>query len=1272
MIALSRDARILVQSFEEAWYGQAPPDVEAYFRGCCGDISEAERDPFLHWLVRVDMEFRMRNQASPDGPTIVFLDNYVRAFPASFRDENVPDDLLIYEYIARLQGGAVPNLIELLKKYSASERLSAVAKKLEKELEDATNAALPVIPGHIILSEIGRGGMGIVYSALEMKLDRKVAVKLISPERVSDVLLDERFMREARTLAKLDSEKFLPIYDVGVATVPANCPFFTMRLIPGYEDEVPTTLQAALAKRSDVMDGLEGWLKVFKDVCDSVSLAHNNPESPILHRDLKPSNIVLDVNGRPWVIDWGLAKQSELKRSLVDLPSSYKSNLKFASEDGFDLTQEGMVVGTISYMSPEQANAQHERVNPSSDVFGLGAILCHILTGAPPYQASTPHELFRKAKEVDLSACRERLKECPDDYLRSVALSALNPKQGARYRTAAEMRDALEFWFDSRALHQQQLEMTRAKLPLKRRLRLLAMTAILLLMVAIAGYTWRYYDSYHSELSRQDQIETAEESIEKRICRVAEELLSGNLSSAQRTIEEISVLHRDDLSEASAQDIRDTEDIVRISACIEELMEERVLLRLDDNLSASELAFEFEKQLKDLHSLDERAARPESPLYQVQQSKTLLVMNELMELVSSEHQSHWLNAMELVNRDAPALRLRKSQHRISSQEVTELLQELRPSEFSPGILDTLLRRNAETPQEVLQTLRSLETLNRNNFWLSLYLAVSLLNAQDAQDISAAERRRNEAILWARTAIGTRPKSAVAMLILAHILNGNDLDEFERLAEAMKQHHPDSWMRYYVAAKAALANADARSAVGYLEQSLTIKGHDPFLLMQQAELLMALGELEQALEILENRLGDAADTIDALCLRAICHLKLEQFEQARKISDQLSADYSFSPRAKIVRAFISAFLGRMLEAKTLYEGIQVKSASDGDFFLAGLVLDIAEGDYESAYERVMFASRYGRGFDFWLSKGQLDASLGRFNDAEAALRESQNWLNMQNGRSFTVMGIEAKDRVPVLVLVVNWYASLDRQLKGMSPKEMEEVCNQNLSEPLIGRLKGYIAEYLAIRGEHAMATQCFEKVMPPLSSQEHLEIIEITQLSDRLRKVLDLPPRIREEEDLKQLQLEIQNKLATSTPEQQKSLMVDLMQFMNEVDLGIFPSTQGMNNLRLAAARSACLAAAGKSRGVIANDSQRAHWRSLASSWLNEELEICQQLDTSGQSKNSRLNRIDASRRLGQILTHRDFELLRHAEDHLSDPAEIARLKTFWEKVRKLYDQLGNV
>ncbi|MEX0817992.1 MAG: serine/threonine-protein kinase, partial [Pirellulaceae bacterium] len=211
-----------------------------------------------------------------------------------------------------------------------------------------------------LLDEIARGGMGVVYKARQRKLNRIVAVKMIlagqfaSPEHV------QRFYSEAEAAANLDHPGIVPIYEVNEQD---GQHFFSM----GYVDGASLSelvKDRPLAPREAA--------KITRQVADAIQYAHDHR---VIHRDLKPGNILMTADGQPRVTDFGLAK---------------------TVEGDSDLTATGQVLGTPSYMPPEQAAGRIEAIGPRSDIYSLGAVLYCLLTGRPPFQSASAVETIRQ------------------------------------------------------------------------------------------------------------------------------------------------------------------------------------------------------------------------------------------------------------------------------------------------------------------------------------------------------------------------------------------------------------------------------------------------------------------------------------------------------------------------------------------------------------------------------------------------------------------------------------------------------------------------------------------------------------------------------------------------------------------------------------------------------------------------------------------------------------------------------------------------------------
>jgi serine/threonine protein kinase len=264
--------------------------------------------------------------------------------------------------------------------------------------------------------EIGHGGMGRVFAGRDLRLNRTVAIKML---RTQDAALAVRFEREVKLAARLQHPGVVPVYDAGFW--PSGEPFLVMKLVLGQS-------LARVIRDADTRADRLALLPQVIAAAEAVAYAH---DQGIVHRDLKPSNILVGAFGETVVVDWGLAKDLRANAaesgspSPLPSPASGRGGSDLSPSRGAGDTATGAVVGTPSYMSPEQAAGQP--VDPRADVYALGAILHYVLAGMPPQ--STP-----------LVSLEPRL---PSDLL-AIVDKALAADAARRYPSAFELADDLK------------------------------------------------------------------------------------------------------------------------------------------------------------------------------------------------------------------------------------------------------------------------------------------------------------------------------------------------------------------------------------------------------------------------------------------------------------------------------------------------------------------------------------------------------------------------------------------------------------------------------------------------------------------------------------------------------------------------------------------------------------------------------------------------------------------------------------------------------------
>ena len=236
--------------------------------------------------------------------------------------------------------------------------------------------------------EIGRGGWAAVYHVVDRNLLRHTALKILAPELAREESHRLRFLEEAQISGQLDHPNIVPVHEIGVDE--AGALYFTMKLVVG------ETLEAQLGRETGprTVQSVAPYLEVLVKVCDAMAFAHSRG---VVHRDLKPANIMIGSHGQVYVMDWGLARLLG-ERQGFEAPARQRiATARNRARDEID--EEGLVAGSLSYMPPEQARADNESVDERSDVFALGALLYHILTGKAPFTAPDLRERLELAQK---------------------------------------------------------------------------------------------------------------------------------------------------------------------------------------------------------------------------------------------------------------------------------------------------------------------------------------------------------------------------------------------------------------------------------------------------------------------------------------------------------------------------------------------------------------------------------------------------------------------------------------------------------------------------------------------------------------------------------------------------------------------------------------------------------------------------------------------------------------------------------------------------------
>ncbi len=346
--------------------------------------------------------------------------------------------------------GPVRNQLRNLEDDDVSQSITRIGMMRENQnLPDAAmigdTVTMPANSGSVserfqILRPHAKGGLGQVSVAEDRELHREVALKEIQPAYASDHDSRARFMMEAEVTGRLEHPGIVPVYSLGKTK--AGSPFYVMRFVKGDSlKEAIDHLHSDSNRLSadDKRMSLRRLLRRLVDVCNAIEYAHSRG---VLHRDLKPGNVMLGKYGETLVVDWGLAKSGSKSSAHK---SSDEATFFPLSGDASTETQMGSVVGTLAYMSPEQAEGRINDLGPASDVYCLGATLYCILTGQAPIPKLPPVEMIERVRKGQVTPPRELKPEIPL-ALQAICQKAMACRQLDRYPTAAALANELELW----------------------------------------------------------------------------------------------------------------------------------------------------------------------------------------------------------------------------------------------------------------------------------------------------------------------------------------------------------------------------------------------------------------------------------------------------------------------------------------------------------------------------------------------------------------------------------------------------------------------------------------------------------------------------------------------------------------------------------------------------------------------------------------------------------------------------------------------------------
>jgi serine/threonine-protein kinase len=653
--------------------------------------------------------------------------------------------------------------------------------------------------------EIARGGMGAVLRGRDVDLGRDLAVKVLLEKYADRPDVVQRFLDEAQVGAQLQHPGVVPVYDIGRF---GARPFFTMKLVKGH------TLAALLAERTDPAADRPRLLGIALQVAQTLAYAH---AKGVIHRDLKPGNIMVGAFGEVQVMDWGLAKvlqeggiADEEKASRAHQEPEDVTTIRTARSStagsGTD-TEAGTLLGTPAYMPPEQANGDVALLDRRADVFGLGAILCEVLTGKPPYVGRSKEEVRRKAANGDLADARSRLDGCAADAeLIALTRACLSPEAIDRPKDARAVADALAAYQGGvqARLHQAELAEAEARAraveEARRRRLTLALASTALLAVTLGGGAWLWLkadrDARQAQLMRDVNAALNNATEKREQARVATAGSAALFAQAREQTQRAQALIESGLADAALRaqveqlqsELDAEEKDRRLIAALDESRLAQAETLVEEERFASERAVPLFREAFHVYGLPAGQGDPQAAAARIHERPAAVreaisaALDEWIDLATrlelriSEPHLAWLRAVAAAEPAEGWTRQFRAarEHRDAARRwaaLEKLAAEALGQQLPARALTRLAQqlRAAPTRSSMMQLLRRARQQHPADFWTNYDLGTAFLLARPPQ--------HEEAVRYLTAAVAVRPDSPGAHYSLGIVLGARGkLDE----------------------------------------------------------------------------------------------------------------------------------------------------------------------------------------------------------------------------------------------------------------------------------------------------------------------------------------------------------------------------------------------------------------------------------------------------------------------------------------------------------------
>ncbi len=776
-----------------------------------------------------------------------------------------------------------------------------------------------------LVGELARGGMGAIFQGRDLHLGRDLAVKVMREEHREHPEMVRRFVEEAQIGGQLQHPGIVPVHELG--RLSDGRMFIAMKLVRG------RTLAVVLAARRSPDEERMRFIGIFEQVCQTVAYAHSKG---VIHRDLKPSNVMVGSFGEVQVMDWGLAKVLDQGGAADDertVSAGYDASAVRTLRDDSEQMESraGSILGTPSYMAPEQARGAMDTLDERADVFALGSILCEILTGQPAFVAATTSEVYRKSESADLSDAFQRLDACgADAELLALARSCLAAAPKHRPRDASVVVLGLTAYLRGVEGRLRDAELATARAEARaagerrRRQLTLALVVSVLATGVIGAAGWRWVDR-----ERRRRLGTVESAVnaalvdsvkkrEKAIAAGTAPILWVEAIEAARRAE--TLLAGSDVSRAQKERVRQfLDELVRQRESIEAVEKDRrIVERLaavlndfgvhtDERKASSDYAATFRAYGVDVESLDPStagrllaaspvAAELASALDQWAILRRGWVLRDpagadrLVAVARAADPDPWRNRL----RDTVGHTAGGPTHRL---EVLERLAATADVEHLPVTSVTRLatalailgRRNM-----AIDLLRQAQASHRDDFWV---------NADLGRELTAANRSE-DAVRFYAVASGVRPQSPLALSGLGKslLLSGQAAEAADLFREWTRL-RPEDPLAHVALGSALLALGKSSDGEGELAEAKRLKPKDWMVRDQVALAFSDRGDWDAAIQ--EQREAVRLFPAMGVAHKALAHAlqsagrldeAVAEFREAVRLDPRISASHLFLGRA----------------------------------------------------------------------------------------------------------------------------------------------------------------------------------------------------------------------------------------------------------------------------------------------------------------------------------------------------------------------------------------